>query len=395
MKQLVEDLRNHGHKIHVITTLPHYNENHIAKGYRGKLCAKRKENGVVVWRLYLLVPRKKTWLFGRTLNYLTWNILSVLACILSPKPDVLFIPSPPLTNGLVGLLVSKMKGLPFIYNVQDIYPDIAVRLGILRGKRSVRFFERIERHVYSKAAAITVISEGFQRNLLAKGVAEDKIHVIPNFADTDHIRPLPRRNAFRAARSLEGRFIALFAGNIGLSQGLERVLEAASLLEGHPNILFLFVGNGAAKPALLGQSERLGLKNVMFHPFFPYRDVPEMYASSDVCLVPLKSGISEASVPSKVFSILAAARPIIASVDENSDTWRLVREAECGLCLPPEDPQAMTDAIIHLYHDRELRDRMGAKGREYVEEHYSRKRIAGKYEKLFMSIVGKGALSGR
>jgi colanic acid biosynthesis glycosyl transferase WcaI len=202
---------------------------------------------------------------------------------------------------------------------------------------------------------------------------------------------MPRFNDFRRAQGMDDRFVVLFAGNIGLSQGLERVLEAAELLKGRPEIVFLMVGDGAAKPALLDLSERLRLRNVVFRPFFPYADIPEMYAASDICLVPLKKGITEESVPSKVFSILAAARPLVASVDEGSDTWQLVKESGSGLCIPPEDPKALAEAIMTLHQDQPRAVQMGEKGRAYVVEHFSRKMIAKKYEQLFKKVTGQEA----
>lgn len=249
----------------------------------------------------------------------------------------------------------------------------------------------MEKFIYSKAAAVSVISNGFKLNLCAKGVPENKLHVIPNFVDIEFIRPLPRKNSFSSVHGLEDRFAVLFAGNIGLSQGLERVLEAAAILEEYPEILFLIVGNGASKSSLIEAAERMKLKNVQFLPFLPHDDVPKLYASSDVCLVPLRRGLTEESVPSKVFSILGAAKPLIASVDEGSDTWRFVQDAECGLCIKPEDPRALAEAIISLYHDRELGIRMGLNGRKFVENNFSRQKIARQYEELFMKVIGRGA----
>jgi len=394
MKQLAEDLKSCGHEVDVVTNVPHYDGDRIREGYRGRLCRRELEDGVGVRRLYLYVPRKKNWLLGRALSYLTWNLLSAAACLLGPRPDVLFVPSPPLTNGLVGFAACRLRRAPFVYNVQDVYPDIAVRLGVLRDERTIAFFRRMEKFVYAKAAAVSVISDGFRANLLDKGVPPGKIEVIPNFADTGLIRPLSRWNAFSAAHGLDDRFVVLFAGNIGLSQGLEHVLEAACRLAGHPEIVFLIVGAGAAKPGLIAMAARQGLTNVRFLPFQPYGDIPEMYAASDVGLVPLKRGFTGESVPSKVMSIMAAARPLIASVDEDSETWNLIREAGCGLCVPPEEPEALARAVLELAGDRESGLRMGAAGREVVERRYSRRAAATKYEELLLRVTMKGIPGG-
>ena len=247
----------------------------------------------------------------------------------------------------------------------------------------------MECFVYAKAQTISVISEGFRRNLLTKGVPAEKIAVIPNFVDTEFIKLLPRCNDFSRSKNLDDRFVVLFAGNVGLSQGLDTVLAAAGQLVSQSDILFLIVGNGTAKPALEEHVKQKELVNVKFLPFQPHEVVPELYASADVCLVPLRKGITQESVPSKVYSIMAAARPLVASVDEGSDTWDLVHEANCGICVEPENPQALADAILKLYNVRTPATEMGAKGRVYVEENFTKEQIAQQYAALFERVVSE------
>jgi len=387
MKQLCDDLASYGHKVTIFTSFPHYDSDRIWERYRGKVWLRERLGNLDVFRLYIYVPKQKNWIVGRILNYASWNMLSTMGGILAGKQDIVFVPSPPLTNGIAGFAISRIRRVPFVYNVQDIYPDVAVRLGILKNARIINTFRSLERFTYSKAAAVSVISENFKCNLIRKGVPEDKLFVIPNFVDPEFIRPLPRHNRLSAAQGLHDYYIVLFAGNIGLSQGLEQVLETANILKGHPEIYFLIVGNGATKRSLISTAQRLRLRNVRFLPFLPHNDVPELYASSDVCLVPLKRGLTEESVPSKVYSILAAAKPLIASVDKDSDTWRLVKDADCGICIPPEDPKALADAILNLHRDRSRGLRMGENGRKFVESRFSRQRIAKEYERLFISVV--------
>jgi colanic acid biosynthesis glycosyl transferase WcaI len=304
---------------------------------------------------------------------------------------VLLVPSPPLTNGVTGWLLSRLHGIPFIYNVQDIYPDVAVRLGVLKNPRVIRLFQRMEQFVYRKAKAISVISDSFQRNLARKGVPAEKIKVIPNFIDTDFVRPLPRCNAFSQEHGLHDRFVVLFAGNVGLSQGLESVIEAADRLKDVPDILFLIVGNGSSRAMLVERAEHLRLRNVLFLPLQPYERVPELYSAADVCLIPLRRGLTEDSVPSKLFSIMGVARPVIASVDRESDTFKVIMEAGCGLCTGPEEPRELADAVLSLYKDRRRAAEMGACGRAYVEEHYTCVTMARMYSDLFVSLVKNGS----
>jgi colanic acid biosynthesis glycosyl transferase WcaI len=389
MTKLAEELTLLGHQVTVVTAFPHYDTNRIWDAYRGKLVQRDGHGDVRVHRAYLYVPRQKGRLLGRVLNYVSFNLLSTIIGLLSGRQDVILSPSPPLTIGLCAYVISRLSRTPYVYNVQDIYPDVAIRLGVLKNPRIIALFKALERFVYNKAAAVSVISEGFRRNLLAKGVPPEKVRVIPNFVDPDFVKPLPRHNRFSREQGLDDRFVVLFAGNVGLSQGLDSVLEAARLLSNEPDILFLIVGNGVAKPGLVKQVEEMGLENVRFLPFQPHEAVPELYAASDMCLVPLRRGITRDSVPSKVYTIMAAGRPLVAAVDEGSDTWQFVQEVGCGLSVPPEEPESLAQAILTLYQDRALGRALGAKGRERVEQDFTSQAAARKYAELLEQVVAE------
>ncbi len=382
MAQLAQELAQLGHTVTVVTSMPHYGTNRIWDGYRGRLVRHERQGPLDVYHLYLYVPGHKGRSLGRVLNYASFNALSTAVALSRRRHDIVLVPSPPLTNALSADLVARIWRVPFVYNVQDIWPDVAVRMGALTNPKAIALSRRLEGYVYRRAKAVTVISEGFRRNLLAKGVSPAKIEVIPNFVDTGFIRPLPRQNAFSAAHGLDGKFVVLFAGNIGNSQGLEKVLDAALFLSDLEDILFLIVGNGASRPDVEAHARRLELANVRFLPFQPEEALPEMYASSDVCLVPLRAGFTNESVPCKVFSITASARPLIASVDEGSDTWEFVQQAGCGVCVPPEAPQALAEAIRLLYADPQRRELLGRNGRQHVTGHYSPQTIAARYHDL-------------
>jgi colanic acid biosynthesis glycosyl transferase WcaI len=390
MTQLAEELANLGHRITAITSMPHYGTNRIWEKYRSKLVVHERRGSIDVYRLYLYVPPEKGRFLGRLMNYASFNILSALTGILLNKHDVVLVPSPPLTNGLSADIIGRFRRIPFVYNVQDIWPDVVIRAGVMTNPRAISFFHRLEQYVYRRAAVLVVISEDFRRNLLAKGVHSNKIQVIPNFFDTDFVRPLARKNEFSSAHGLDGKFVVLFAGNVGHSQGLETVLDAAKQLDDLEDVLILIVGNGVAKAGLEDYTQKLGLRNVRFLPFQPHEALPELYASSDVCLVPLRKGFTNESVPCKVFTIMASGRPMIAAVDQDSDTWQMVEEAQCGLCVEPQNPQGLAEAIRVLYADHALRERMGRNGREHVVRHYTRQAVGRQYHKLLTSLLSSG-----
>lgn len=389
MTLLGEELTRQGHEVVVITGMPHYDQNRIWPAYRGKLWMQEQIGSMRVYRVYLYVPSKKTSFWGRLLNYLSFNLTSGIAGLLIGRFDAILAPSPPLTNGITAWALSRIKGVPFIYNVQDIYPDVAVRLGVLKNRAVIRFFEQVERFVYRKAAAVSVISDCFKANLLRKGVPEWKVEVIPNFIDENFVRPLPRHNAFSKEHDLDDKFVALFAGNVGLSQGLETLLEAALCLQNLQDLRIVIVGDGASKTALVERAHALGLNNVIFLPLQPYERVPELYSAADVGLIPLRRGLTEDSVPSKLFTIMGVGRPVIAGVDPESDTHRVIQTAGCGLCIPPEDAKALASALQELYEDRALAEKMGRAGRDYVVQHFTCQKVAQRYSALFESLKSR------
>ncbi len=389
MAELAEELALHGHDVRVITSMPHYSTNSIWPEYRRKWFGRERQGPILIHRVRPYVPVHKDRLLPRFFSYLSFTLLSALAGLAMPRPDVIVTPSPspPLTNGISAYLLGRLRGVPFVSNIQDIYPDVAIRMGVMKNKGVITAYKKLERFVYAHSQAITVISEGFRGNLTAKGVPADKISVIPNFIDSAFVLPHPRCNDFSREQGWDDKFVVLFAGNVGMSQGLDTVLEAAGQLQGTPGLLFAIVGNGASKPSLIAQAQKMGLQNVQFLPYQSYDQVPKLYSSADVGLIPLRRGFSSDSVPSKLFTIMGVARPVIASVDARSETAEVIAEAKCGLCLEPEDPKALADAILAIYSDRTRAQDMGRRGRQYVERHYTRTSVARQYEAVFARLL--------
>ncbi len=389
MAELAEELALSGHDVRVITSMPHYSTNSIWPEYKGKWFSRERQGKILVHRVWSYVPVHKDRLLPRFFSYLSFTLLSALAGLSMPRPDVIVTPSPspPLTNGISAYLLGRLRDVPFIANIQDIYPDVAIRMGVMKSPAVISAYKKLERFVYAHARAITVISEGFRGNLSAKDVPADKITVIPNFIDSEFVSPHPRHNPFSAGQNWDDKFVVLFAGNVGMSQGLDTVLEAAGLLRETPHLLFAIVGNGASKPALVAQAEKMALPNVEFLPYQSYEQVPLLYSSADIGLIPLRRGFSSDSVPSKLFTIMGVARPVIASVDAHSETADVIYAGKCGVCLEPEDPQALADAILALYKDKAQAAEMGRRGRLYVEAHYTRKSVAREYEAIFARLL--------
>ena len=391
IRALCEDWAEAGHEVTVLTSFPHYNSDQVWPEYRGRLFQRDRVGGVNVIRSYIFVPRKRSG-WQRILNYLSFNISSTLSGLFAGKQDVIFVMSPPLTIGLTAFVLGLLKRIPYCYNLQDIWPEVAVKLGMLRGRRLIAFFEAMEKFIYRHSRSIFAISDEFKANLIAKGVPADKVEVIPNFTDTDFIQPMEKANAFSLAHELLDKFTVLYAGNVGLSQGLEVILDAAEQLKDHSEIVFTIVGEGSSRDELIAEADRRGLQNVKLLPFQPESDVPMVYAAADVALIPLRHGITENSVPCKTYSIMAAAKPYIAGVDEGSTVWKLTDQVGCGVCIEPENGRALAEAVLKLQADANARIRMGAKGRQFVERNFAREIITNRYRSSLESLVEKRSL---
>jgi colanic acid biosynthesis glycosyl transferase WcaI len=293
--------------------------------------------------------------------------------------------------------------VPFVFNIQDVFPDVAVELGHLKGDRAIGMARWLERTTYRLADAVTVLSDDLADNVRTKAttgasspVEADRqassVRVIPNFVDTDWIRPGPRENAYRAEFGLTGKRVVMYAGNVGLSQALDLLIDAAVDLAVEPDVMFVVNGGGAARPEL--ERRARGLRNVRFVDMQPKARLPEVLAAADVHVVPLRRGLARSSVPSKLYSILAAGRPIVASIDAGTEVARTVERAGAGIAVPPEDSEAFTKAVRRLLDDEDDRAQMGAAGRRFVEGWASPGAVAEAYERLFDEVRGQTRLRG-
>jgi colanic acid biosynthesis glycosyl transferase WcaI len=401
MGDLARDLRARGHAVDVLTTAPHYNRDAEAEArqplrpFWGPVLKKSDFHGIPV--THTMMPKKGRRVMPRLFAWMGFHVLSTIAGLtVLPKPDLIFAPSPPLTIGLGAWLIGRFRRAPYLYNVQEIYPDIAIRLGALRSRRIIRLLHGLERFVYRRAAKITVIAPRMLLNLLGKGVPRNKLVLIPNFADVDDLRPLPKDNSFSRRYGLHDMFTVSYAGNLGAPQGLDTFLEAAALLRNEPGLRFLMLGDGMQKEPLRRHLDELRLASFQFLPHQPYSLVPQIYASSDANLVPQAAETGCDAVPSKVYRIMACGRPVLAVTDPASDLAQLVREAACGAVVVPGSAPALAQTILWAYrHQAEWRAR-GEAGRLFVTRHYSRSAVADRYDLLVRTLVaGVGARRSR
>ncbi len=309
-----------------------------------------------------------------------------------PRPDVVISYGPPLVGPLASALAARRWRARLLTVIYDLYPDILIASGHLRRGLLHRLLTRAEALVYRWSDRILVLSPGFRRTLMAdKGVPPEKLVVLPVWLDRQDIVPLPRDNPWRREMGLAPKtFVVIYAGTAGLVSGAEVVLEAARRLAGQPDILFLFVGEGRLKERLRAQAAALGLANVRFLPFQPRERLSEVQATADVGLVTLAPGRGRTSVPSKVLGYMAAARPVIASVDAGCDTAATLREAGCGLVTPSGDGAALAAAVGQYYRAPDVRRRDGRRGRHYFLAHFEKEAVLSRYLHLIADLKGRG-----
>lgn len=396
LAELARTLAARGHDVTVLTGRPTYGE------CRGESAPPREtRDGVHVVRLPLL-PRRNGAL-SRLAHYASFAVSLFFAGLRAPRPDALLaFSSTPLVGGITALALSRARGVPFVYSVQDVHPDIAVALGVLRPGVAARAARMLEDATWRSAARLVVIGREIASLAASRGVAGERIEVIANWADLARIRPLDSSAVRREAGVEPDAFVVEYAGNFGRSQDLESILEAARLVEGDAAakgatkragaesgaarpIRFLFVGGGARAEELRARARDAA--NVRILPYQPEDRVADVLAAADLSLVPLQRGLTRFSVPSKIYSILASGRPVGACLDAGSDVARIIAEADCGFRVDPGDPGALAEQIRRFSRDRERAERCGKNAREWSERCGGLERAARAYESLLTRVA--------
>ena len=336
----------------------------------------------------------------RALRYLFVNIKQYFKGSRAKDIDVVWGSSTPPTQGMLCAMVKKKlskrykKNVPFIYNLQDIFPDSLVTAKMTKkGSLIWKIGRKIEDFTYKNADKIIVISEDFKRNIMEKGVPEEKIVIIPNWVDSEKVYPIDRKDNILFSRyGLDPeKYYICYSGNIGHSQNMRMLLNTAKELKTElPDVRFVLVGEGAAKEEVTSIVANEGIDNVTVLPFQPYEDIAHVFSLGDAGLIISKPGIGNSSVPSKTWSIMAAARPVICSFDDDSALSKLIREVGCGVTAQAEEgTEAFKKAIYELYNNREKNAAIGALGRKYLTEYLDKDKCVGMYVEVIKNEVNK------
>ncbi len=391
MTRIVLELAALGHELHVVTALPYYRHHRIESGWEGALRRTERTDWGSITRVHPFPGPDKSSIGRRAAGFAGFTALAGLSALGGGRVDGVLAMSPPLTLGLTGWAVHLVRRGPLVFNIQDVFPDAAIETGAITDRRIIGVARWLERVSYRRSAAVTVLSEELADNVRAKlpERLRGRVRVIPNFVDVEAIRPLDRMTPYRTELGIGEEPVVMYAGNVGFSQSLSMLIECARR---RPDLTFVVNGGGSARIALVDEAR--GLANVRFGDYQPRERVAEVLATGDLHVVPLRRGLGRVSVPSKTYSILAAGRPLVASIDPGTEVDRIVGEARCGVSVPPDDPDAFCSAIGDRIGDRRWLEEAGRNGREWVERWASPTAIATAYAELFAELTGRDRHDG-
>jgi colanic acid biosynthesis glycosyl transferase WcaI len=396
MTTIVHELAKLGHEIHVVTALPWYRQHRVESGWVETTW--RTRTSVTAWgsvtRLNPFAGEDKKNLWRRALGFIGFSVISVVAGFKAGRVrgdrcrvDAVIAMSPPLTLGLSGWLIAKGRRAPLVFNIQDVFPDAAIETGVITNSAVINVSRWLEKVSYRVASIVTVLSDDLRDNVVAKLPVSQasKVVVIPNFVDTEVIQPRDRMTKYREDLGIDDRPVVMYAGNVGFSQSLNLLLDAAREF---PEVAFVVNGSGAARTALEADAEKLS--NVVFGDYQPIERLSEVLATADIHAVLLKRGLGKVSVPSKTYSVMAAGRAVIAAIDPGTEVTRLIDGAKCGLTVLPDDSVLLIEALRTMLADFNEIRQMGDRAREFVEQVASPASVAQQYV-----IAIYGILNGR
>jgi colanic acid biosynthesis glycosyl transferase WcaI len=347
--------------------------------------AESVRDGVTIVRVHS-TTYDRTQLSRRAANYFTYITAAVRKSLASPRPDVIVCMTDPPFVAAAARIVAQRFRVPLVVISQDVFPEIAVRLGRLNGPIVIGVLRAVIASSLRFADRVVVIGDTMQQRIEEKGVDPARIRVIPNWGDTTGITPQPRDNAWARRHGLVGRFVVMHSGNVGHAQDLDTLIRAASLMRDLDDLRILIIGTGARRAELAELAKRLETDAVSFLPYQPRDVLPESLASADLHFVGLARGLAGLVVPSRLWGVLAAGRPVLAAAEEESETVATVRAAECGITLPPGDPLRLAEVIRACHDGAYDLEAMGRRARAYAEVEADRSVAVARYRRVLEEV---------
>jgi colanic acid biosynthesis glycosyl transferase WcaI len=387
--ELCEYLVDRGHKVTVATGLPHYPEWRVPESYRGRFAFSENRSGVAVRRHWIWVPARRTPM-RRIVFDTSVGLAAGLSGMAVDRIDIVLCVSPPLQAGFAAWAIAKSRGVPFILQIKDLVPDLAVSLGMMRNRAAIGLARWLERFLYRRADRVLLICDGFREHILRAGVSAERVTVVPDWVNTRFIHPGAQGTKFRRAFGLDRDFLVLHIGNMGAKQKLDVALEAAAHLREARDTTICLAGDGADRPRLESLARRRHLPNVRFLPLASRADLPGMLAAADLLLLNQSSAVRDSVIPSKLLTYLAAGKPIVAAAHRHSQAARTIERSGGGVLVPPEDAESLAEAILRLREDSGERARLARRGRAFAEEHFAGERVLARLEHFLAASVERG-----
>lgn len=362
---LAKSLAAQGHEVRVLTGFPNYPGGNVYPGYKIKLIQREVMEGIPVTRVPLYPSHSRSKI-GRILNYAGFGVTSMFYGLFSRwRPDVMYVFHPPLTTGLAGAIIGMIRRVPFVLDVQDLWPDTLKATGMMSNDRVLAIVGRLMRWTYRRATLILPQSEGFRKRMLEAGVPSSKLRVIRNWCHEDALSNRPKKD-WQPPPQFYGKFVAGFAGNIGAAQACDSLLDAAAILQKtHDNIVLFLVGGGMEVERLKEKAAAMELRNLLMIPAMPMQEVGVLLERADALIVHLRRDpLFAITMPAKIQAYMFLGKPIVMAVE--GDAAALLDEAGCGINATPEDPAAIAAAIAELAAlPPEVREAMGKRGQDY------------------------------
>jgi colanic acid biosynthesis glycosyl transferase WcaI len=381
---LCEHLAGKGHAVTVVTTFPYYPEWRVQESYRGHLYKRELINNVTIQRVWHFVPSRASNLLQRLAHDLSFTFSAFLVGLFADNFDVVYCSIPPPTLALTAYMLAKLRRKPYVIKLADLASDAALTTGILREGFAIRLARAVEGFVYRKADVVVCLCQPFIERLVSTGMERQKLELISDWGDTQGVYPIADATAFRTRNGLSSdQFVVMHTGNMGKKQDLMNLVLAAESSKGMTNLVWLLVGQGEEWSAIEEAIHHRQLKNILLLPLQPTNSLAEMYSAADVLVLNQRAAVVDAVIPSKLLTYFAAGRTVLAAVNDKSECARHIVRAHCGLIVAPENPKALVEAVLSLRANPVLRERLGANGRAYVQQHFTKEKVLQEYDRLF------------
>lgn len=386
--EMAHYLSGRGHEVAVVSQRPCYPEGIVYPGYRWSWLRREQQNGIRITRTWSYASPDRSNFKPRFLNYATFMTTALAGIFSSPHPDVALVYSPPLFLGATAALVKKAWGVPFVFWVNDLWPRAALHLGFMQEGPLYRAAKGLERTVYHQADRIFVYSHRMKKELLSAGASPAKIDYHPLWIDTEVFRPDPAGAAgIRRQHDWGKKIVIMYGGNIGLAQGLDVFVEAAHLLRDKREIHLVIVGSGVEKENLQKTAKDYGMGNIEFIGHQPKEEVLAYFSAADLLFAHLKTAPHRVgTVPEKILAYMACGRPVLMAAQEGA-ALDLIRKHSCGLTLPPDNPEVLSQAILSVFHNQDQLAQMGMNGRRAVLDHYSGPQVLAAMEASLINVA--------